>query len=101
MYLPSLAVQANAVRKVIFQKPVARRPPQFGTSVRGMGEVIALNQVIRRTNQMERIPHLIGFVFADNTVTYLLKHQTSPRRQLSPPMTRIVIVMRKITLLDQ
>ena len=65
-----------------------------------MGEVIFLDQVVIRIDEVEAVPNAVRLVVAQNALARAFEQQASARRQLAPAMLRIVVVVGKIAVLD-
>ena len=61
VHLAGRAVYANAIGKIVPQKTIARRPPELRARIRAAGEIVVLDQILVRLDQMQTVPDTVCF----------------------------------------
>ena len=94
-------VNANTIGEDVSEEMIARRPPQLRAGVRAVGEVVVLDQIIIRLDEVQAIPHAVGFIAPQDTLAGAFEQNAAARGQLAPAMLRVVVVVGEIAALDE
>src|SRR5207302_10253368 len=65
------------------------------------GNVIVLDQVLVRLDEVETVPDTVGFGVPHNALPDVVEQQTAPWRQLAPAMLRVVVVVGEVAAFDE
>ena len=84
MHLARRAVDANAVGKIVPQKAIARCPPEFRAGIGAVGEIIVLDQVLIRIDEVKAIPDTVCLGIARTTLCRVCSNKSPPRGGSSP-----------------
>jgi hypothetical protein len=101
VHLAGRAIDANAVGKIVVQKAIAGRTPEFAACIRAVREVVLLNRILVGLDQVQSIPNAVSMIPAENAAVSALEQDTAARRKFAPAMFGIVIVVGEIAVLDQ
>src|SRR5439155_7372326 len=101
MHLAGRAVDANAIGKIVSQKTIARRAPELRARIRAAGEIVVLDQILVRLDQVQTVPDTVCFGVPHHALADAFEQQPATRRQLAPAVFGIVIIVREVAALDE
>ena len=91
----------NSIAEVVLSNRVFTGGPQLQTCVGSMREIVVLNQVLAGVDEHTGIPHIVGFVVANDRLGDPFKHNSASATIFAPAKIGIMKVIGKVAALDQ
>ena len=94
-------IDADAPTQIVLQEAVAAGGKQARAGVRGVREVVLLDQVVVGFVEHAGVPDAVGLVLAERGMIDVLEDDAAVMRLLAPAGLGIVVVVGEVAILDQ